>query len=127
MSKTLTLALLLASSGAFAADPAAHLGKADQPAADSKAAAQSGLRVYRDPATGEFLDRAPATASKRRALVQPPNYDTLDVVQLPNGAHVARARNRQFHSAATVRVAADGTFEPGCTQGADDPHPEHRH
>ncbi len=85
-------------------------------------AASAGLRIYRDPASGEWLETPPIGAEGRQTEPPPielprPDYDRMRVEMMPDGSTVLHT-NGQIRMATMVRRKADGSFEEYCAPTA---------
>jgi hypothetical protein len=118
MTRFLVLAALLASTQAFAAEPATP--RPSRAGADTAA----GMRIHRDPVTGQLGAEAPVgkSADAFESPVAGPNYDTVVIEQLEDGAVAMWPTNNEFHSAAFATVDANGALHEGCAQGTAHSH-----
>jgi hypothetical protein len=79
--------------------------------------AGAGLRIYRDPETGQWLDAPPTDADGQTRMPQidmpRPDYGRMTVEMLPDGSTVLHT-NGQIRMATMVRRKPDGSFEEYC-------------
>lgn len=117
MNRLFAIAALLASMQAQAAEPAAT--RPARAGADTAA----GMRIHRDPVTGQLGADAPVGKSGEvESPVAGPNYDTIVYEQLEDGAVAMWPTANEFHSAAYATVDAHGELHQGCAQGTAHSH-----
>jgi hypothetical protein len=101
---------------ALAHDAPASTGSSTD-AREQTPVASAGLRIYRDPASGEWLETPPPDAEGRSVAPQldlpRPDYRRMTVEMMPDGSTVLHT-NGQIRMATMVRRRADGSFEEYC-------------
>ena len=115
----------LASEGSQAASSAAPTRSTDSVAGAPMGTA--GVRVYRDPVTGEWVD-TPVTPEQREQAeslnLPAPDYSKVTLEPRADGSVIAHS-NGQFESSSTIQFDDDGKARTGCSQTG--PHADHAH